>query len=58
MRGTKPSWIRAARERLERGTLEDELDLFERASQIRPLTAREMTWVTILLEVGGYRLVP
>jgi hypothetical protein len=51
-------WEKAARERLARGTLEEELDLFERASQIRPLHQRELMWVAILLEVGGYRPVP
>lgn len=49
-------WEKAARERLERGTLEEELDLFERASRIRPLHRREIEWVTLLLDVGGYKI--
>lgn len=50
----KPRWMKAALERKARGTLEEELDLFERASQIRPLKRRELEWVALLLYVGGY----
>lgn len=50
-------WLRAAMRLRERDELEAELDLFERASQIRPLTEREMLWVTTLLAVGHYRVV-
>lgn len=56
-RSRKPRWWKAALERKARGTLEDELDLFERASKIRPLHRREWEWVVLLLEVGGYELV-
>lgn len=48
-------WRTAALERLAAGKLEEELDLFERVSQIHPLTFREMLWVSTMLAVAGYK---